>query len=120
MASALSPLGHSFWDPAPLSCLSSSQGGLFPWVFLQMSPPEQKQDAFREVQVAKEPLSEYRKFGMALPPGLCRTAAAPSPRAPGCAPAPRSSRLLALILSCQRPTCSGITPCLVSRVLSLE
>lgn len=70
MASALSPLGHSFWDPAPLSCLSSSQGGLFPWVFLQMSPPEQKQDVFREVQVAKELLSEYRKFGMAPPPGL--------------------------------------------------
>lgn len=60
-------LGSNCWDPAPLSWLFLSQGGLFPWVFLQMSPLEQEQDMSREV--AKEPLSDYRKFGWLLSPG---------------------------------------------------
>lgn len=63
---------HLGWDRAAgiqhpsLSWLFPSQGGLFPWVFLQMSPSEQEQDVSREVQVVKEPLSEYRKFGWLL------------------------------------------------------
>lgn len=114
VASALSPFGpRSSWDRAPLSWLFPSQGGLLPWVFLQMSPSEQEQDVSREVQVAQELLLECRKFGWLLGLG---PAAVPRhhPRRRRDALQLCLSRLLALILSCWRPTCPSTTPCLVS------
>lgn len=71
------------------SWLFLSQGGLFPWVFLQMSPLEQEQDVSREAQVAKEPLSDYRKFGWLLSLG-----SAAVPRHHPCRPGMRSSSAL--------------------------
>lgn len=58
-------------------------GGIISVGFLQRSPLEQEQGVSREGQVAKEPLSERRRFGVAPVPGLCCTATASShPRGP--------------------------------------